>query len=215
MLLEGFICPKFMVWSSSSGCRVITFTQTELILFHCIFLFKDSLFIQLRAYRANNFYRQQLPELIAYKLIAQRDPDLTALTHFQNCRNQEVARVEPRTNPSPKMSSLSTRQCCFFVFRVVTTEGSPTGRPCPYNLAETKPCPAIPCYKFVRTSWTCDLQVSPIQTLDLACRRSYKNILEKNWTLCLTSTNQLSHVTNFGLSDWSNAAQSQIILQNF
>lgn len=43
--------------------------------------------------------------------------------------------------------------------RVVTTEGSPSGRPCPLNLYESKPCPSKPCYKWVRTQWTCDLQV--------------------------------------------------------
>ncbi|CAB4056645.1 unnamed protein product [Lepeophtheirus salmonis] len=42
--------------------------------------------------------------------------------------------------------------------RVITTPGTHSGRPCPLKLMETKSCPAIPCYDWHRTSWTCDMQ---------------------------------------------------------
>ena len=42
--------------------------------------------------------------------------------------------------------------------RVVVTEASPTGRPCPSVMTETLPCPSRPCYSWVRSGWVCDLQ---------------------------------------------------------
>lgn len=42
--------------------------------------------------------------------------------------------------------------------RVVTTEASPTGRPCPPVFQEVRPCPSSPCYEFLVSHWTCDLQ---------------------------------------------------------
>ena len=42
--------------------------------------------------------------------------------------------------------------------RVKTTEASPTGRPCPAVMSETRPCPSRPCYELRRSSNTCDLQ---------------------------------------------------------
>ena len=67
-------------------------------------------------------------------------------------------------------------------FRVVTTEGSPTGRPCPFNLAESKPCPALPCYKWVRSQWSCDLQVkNRIEKLDHFANHFKKAISLVKW----------------------------------
>ncbi len=43
--------------------------------------------------------------------------------------------------------------------RVMTTQASPSGRPCPAALEESKPCPAYPCYKAkVSSPVVCDLQ---------------------------------------------------------
>ena len=43
-------------------------------------------------------------------------------------------------------------------YRVITTEASTSGRPCPSNLIDVKPCPSEPCYSWKKTIWTCDLQ---------------------------------------------------------
>ena len=42
--------------------------------------------------------------------------------------------------------------------RVVTTRASPSGRPCPAVMAQTKACPAWPCYKLSYSLAICDLQ---------------------------------------------------------
>jgi hypothetical protein len=42
--------------------------------------------------------------------------------------------------------------------RIVTTEASPTGRPCPSVMTESRACPSKPCYDWIRSPWTCDLQ---------------------------------------------------------
>ena len=42
--------------------------------------------------------------------------------------------------------------------RFVSTEASPSGRPCPPVMEETKPCPSRPCYQLMESSSFCDLQ---------------------------------------------------------
>ena len=42
--------------------------------------------------------------------------------------------------------------------RVKTTEASPTGRPCPAIMSESRPCPSRPCFELLRSSISCDLQ---------------------------------------------------------
>ena len=42
--------------------------------------------------------------------------------------------------------------------RFVSTEASPSGRPCPAVMKETKPCSSRPCYKLIESSPFCDLQ---------------------------------------------------------
>ena len=42
--------------------------------------------------------------------------------------------------------------------RVGTTEASPSGRPCPSVLLQSRPCPSRPCYSWQKSAWTCDLQ---------------------------------------------------------
>ena len=44
-------------------------------------------------------------------------------------------------------------------FRVTITRPSTTGRPCPNTMTEVKPCESSPCYKWIKSPWTCDLQV--------------------------------------------------------
>ena len=48
----------------------------------------------------------------------------------------------------------------YFYFRVIITQPSTTGRPCPNALTEVKPCESSPCYKWIKSPWSCDLQVS-------------------------------------------------------
>ena len=45
------------------------------------------------------------------------------------------------------------------ISRVIITQPSTTGRPCPNTLIEIKPCESTPCYKWIKTPWKCDLQV--------------------------------------------------------
>ena len=42
--------------------------------------------------------------------------------------------------------------------RFVSTEASPSGRPGPPVMEETKPCPSRPCYRLMESSSFCDLQ---------------------------------------------------------
>lgn len=45
--------------------------------------------------------------------------------------------------------------------RFIQTNPSETGRPCPKQLKQLKPCPVVPCFNWVRDSWSkCNLHVS-------------------------------------------------------
>ena len=43
-------------------------------------------------------------------------------------------------------------------WRVVTTHPSPSGRPCPAVMSQSKPCPSKPCYSWHLSTSACDLQ---------------------------------------------------------
>lgn len=43
-------------------------------------------------------------------------------------------------------------------WRVVTTQASPSGRPCPAVMSQSKPCPSRPCYSWLMSTSACDLQ---------------------------------------------------------
>ena len=43
-------------------------------------------------------------------------------------------------------------------WRVVTTQASPSGRPCPAIMSQSKPCPSRPCYSWHVSTSACDLQ---------------------------------------------------------
>ena len=42
--------------------------------------------------------------------------------------------------------------------RMISTEASPSGRPCPAVMEEARPCPSRPCYTLVESASLCDLQ---------------------------------------------------------
>lgn len=103
--------------------------------------------------------------------------------------------------------------------RVVTTQASPTGRPCPASLVQVRPCPSVPCYRWSKSPWTCDLQgaacghglalrnvtcmrmgaTSDSQQEDVAqCRTQQGDDDTHNSDMCLQSC-----PTDCVLSDWS------------
>ena len=58
------------------------------------------------------------------------------------------------------MSIMMDMSCVILLdFRVTITQPSTTGRPCPNTMTEVKPCESSPCYKWIKSPWTCDLQV--------------------------------------------------------
>lgn len=50
--------------------------------------------------------------------------------------------------------------------RIIKTAASPSGRQCPKNNIQRKPCPPVPCYKWIAGPWShCQLHVSYIRIL--------------------------------------------------
>ncbi|XP_064470738.1 thrombospondin type-1 domain-containing protein 7B-like isoform X2 [Ornithodoros turicata] len=88
--------------------------------------------------------------------------------------------------------------------REILQNASESGRPCPDGLSQEIPCPYMPCYKWILSSWSaCDLDGADCgfgqRKRAVKCQRSDGVFVDKSWCHLGNFTNALSHLPGY---DW-------------